>query len=163
MINELITADLCTHIFAPNRYLTLPKLHTQRGQKYMDAQPLHPYVTVEHLFPKPWALICCCNSLLVFHQTLEPGCWDLLPFSRKALPFITIVCRGLGSYPHSCTPNWDDCVLMGLHLCMGKQGRAKHKLKVEVFQTFRFMTRNKEATPTCNSSWNVKFRPFIRF
>lgn len=60
--------------------------------------------------------------------------------------------RGLGSYPHSCTPNWDDRVLMGLHLCMGKQGRAKHKLKVEVFQTFRFMTRNKEATPTCNSS-----------
>ncbi len=46
-------------------------------------------VTVEHLIPKPWALICCCTSLhssgQALHKTLDPRCRDLLSFSHKSI------------------------------------------------------------------------------
>lgn len=30
-----------------------------RGQKYVGTQTFQPYVIVEDMIPKPWALICC--------------------------------------------------------------------------------------------------------
>lgn len=63
-----------------------------QDQKYVDTPILHPYVIVEHLFPKPWALICCYNGLhssgKTFKQILELACRDLLPFRHKSISVV---------------------------------------------------------------------------
>ncbi len=52
-------------------------LFTPYGQKYEDAWTLHLYVTAEHVIPKPWALICCSNSLHSSGFSLCSRCWNL--------------------------------------------------------------------------------------
>ncbi len=53
---------VCVVLFCPAiSYLLQWVFHI--WQKYVDIRTSHPYATVEHLIPKPLALICCYNSL----------------------------------------------------------------------------------------------------
>lgn len=62
ILTVFIFSSLVPFTVWPHIYTNLTRI-TLQGQKYIDTQTLHSYV-IKDLIPKPWTLICCCNSLL---------------------------------------------------------------------------------------------------
>ncbi len=113
-------------------------LDSLHGQKYMDTWTLHLNVIVEHGVPKPWALICCYNSLQsegkAFHQMLNLTAGICSHSATRALVRpntdvgevwlsvgVSVHAKGVGwgwGQSSSSTSNWEKHFFMELTLRM---------------------------------------------
>ena len=106
----------------------IAQTHWLHGQKYQHLNI--QYVIVEHLIPKPWAIICCYNSLHSSGFRLSNRCWNLL--NHKSLSEVQHWCWWWSGLAHSRHSSSSQMCWMEFRsrLCEGQSSYAAPNWKI---------------------------------